>query len=413
MSNWKWLTYADPHLFVDVTLHRLPLYPLLLAASSKIMGTYWEWGITGLQIILFLYAAVCLNKFMALFQINKLKRNFIILGYLTSLPLMYCFTILTDSIFLSLSLVAFTKLTFFIFHDKFRKDYLLSVFLAITLAGFLRETGLYLGLFLMPSIFLIHKIDKIKFIKLLKTIMLATFMPILILKVWNFERCGKFVQSSGPSTALTSHIIDIINYRYPLVTQTVIQPYLPPKSHLEFRDGLKALQIKMESEKKSILDIQNEVQSSYIRCFANYPLDSIYVVLKRINRDLFFIFFNPFNTIQDWLDPLGEKIVHLSHLQKADYNISNWKALIHIAGLNLCRLVSLILGVLGLFNFWRFIGAPHSPERAIVLGLGLHAFLLIGIYWLINLELRYVLSSVILINIFAFIKIPKYKDLYA
>lgn len=406
LTNTQWLKKANVENFLDPTLHRLPLYPLLMALCMLAGGSNWEILVVIVQCVFLIYSLSCILRLSDCLGFSILGKRTLSFGYLTGLPLMYAFSILTDSLFLSFSIIMICNASIFLLEEENCINLLGKSTVCLLAVGFLRETGLYLGLFSIPLVALTWRNHKKKSLSLLKSIIIASLLPVFFLQGWNFIRCGNAVVSSGLSTALMENTLNLVNFRYPQATESPLALYLPNKPHISFGEGLESLRQKMRIEKKNIIEIQNEAKHSYVMSFFQYPTESFILFIKRLNRDILLVGLNPFNTLQEWWDPLAQKIPHLSQiLKKQNQKVSCWETA-HIVLINTMRLISLLLSLVGIFNVMRCFHSCYSPKRFVVLGLGFYSISMVIIYAAIHLEIRYVLSSIVFITFFAFIKFP-------
>ena len=229
-------------------------------------------------------------------------------------------------------------------------------------------------------------------------LVLSPFLSQELLKNWNYSRIGYRVTSSGLATALVAPAIDLINIRAPQITQTNISPYLCSKPVLTFSDGITAVAKKMTEERKTSIDIQNENLKFFYKSFFTYPKEKMILFWHNLHRDIFMLGLNPFNTVQEWIDPKCEKIPHISSiLKEKSFNVLNLNYLINTIMLNLFRIISLIISFIALSKLVLIIKSKNwDKAQVVILGLAIHSIAWICLHALGHLELRYVLSSIIL-----------------
>ncbi len=395
IKGGEWLDKVDLST-LDITLFRMPLYPLLIALFKMLFGNGWPYGLIAFQLVLLFCSALLVYELCAYLEFKKINMWTAVVGYLTGLPLLYSFFILTDAIYSTLGISVICALCLRIAKKSTDIKYNVVLVISLFLMGFLRETSLYFVLTLLP-IMLINLIYK-EYKKVIKTL-LVCLLPVILaqeaMRQWNNYRCGERILTCGTANALLAPQLDLLNNQPLALEYSSIKSYLPESRPLTFSDGTSAVSNLMKKEQLSVLQIMSMLEGDYYKLLMLFPKDQFDLVIYRLSRDILFVL-NPIFTITELIDPDGIKLPRFSKMEECFKDNTNFGGLIFIFVFNGLRLFSFLFCLFGFYKFTqRIVCRCFNTKTLLVGGMLFHGFSWIFIFSIFHMEIRYIITSVV------------------
>jgi hypothetical protein len=407
LSNSNWLHHADLNAFLDSTIFRMPFYPLLIAANKYLFGpAYWKVFVCIFQVLLLVVSATSINSVCKKLNFSNIQKAFVLIGYLTGHPLLFSFYILTDSLYTSLGVICLCSLTKCLLNEKNRTDCFIVASCLFVLA-LLRETTFYYALTCLPfACYFLLKLKFIKFIKFILILLLPVYLAVVPIKCWNFHRTQTYILTTGLATALITPQIEFIN-NYPQHSQSLsLTAYLPSQQNLMHEDGVLVVKRWIDNKEFDFIQITKKFKLDLYRMLFFYPRESLKNALIRTPLDIFFVELNPFFTIQEFIESiLGYKLLHISSVISNFKNLNDYPIweLLQVGLVNIFRIFSIAICLLGFFKVGQRIRYfQHDSRNYIYIALFTQAILWIATYTLVHIEVRYVMSSIVIFTLLGF-----------
>jgi hypothetical protein len=403
LESSAWWHQADLNTLVDITLFRMPLYPWIIAAGKFLFGEEdWIFFVALLQFLMLIASAFSILALMKRLDFQGKPKIFMIIAYLTGLPLFYSLSILTDSLFTSLGIICLCSLSIYLLEGLNRKN--LAVFsLSLFLMCFLRETSFYYALSLLPfSLYFLHKRDLKGFFKCVLVILVPVLLSQIFIRSWNYYRTGEPILTTGLVTGLVAPQLDFIakypEHRYALN----LTKYLPEKQDLTFPEGTDGVANWIKLEKLTTSEAIEILKKDYYKTLLFYPKESLSISLKRIPLDIAFVEINPFFTLQTYFDPHGVKSPRISRVLFKSEKLSGYPIFVisNLILMNIFRILSVFVFLLGIFKiFQRSFYLNQDPKNYIYLSLFVQSIMWIVLHAVFHLEIRYIMTSIFIFTL--------------
>lgn len=397
LESSAWCHQADLNT-VDITLYRMPLYPLIIAAGKILCGEEnWIFFVALVQFLMLIASAFSISALMKRLDFQGKQKILMVIAYLTGLPLFYSLSILTDSLFTSLGVICLCSLSVYLLEGFNRKN--LAVFLlSLFLISFLRETSFYYALSLLPfSLYFLRNRDLKGFFKCVLIILVPVLLSQTFVKSWNYYRTGEPILTTGLVTALVAPQLDFIA-KYPEYRSALsLTNYLPEKQELTFSDGTDAVMNWIKLEKLTTPKAIETLKKDYYKTLLFYPKESLSISLKRIPLDIAFVEINPFSTLQAYFDPDKVKFPRISRVLFSSEKLSTYPVFVisNVILLSIFRILSVFVFLLGIFKvFQRSFCLNQDPKNYIYLSLFVQSVMWIVLHALFHLEIRYIMTSI-------------------
>ena len=188
LKSSEWLRYANVYDLTDITILRLPLYPLIIALAKQLSVNYWSSILVLFQCVLLGVSGYFLQNFAKILKISKKNVYLLLISYFTGLSLLYSFYILTDSLWISLSVIVFSNLGIFVLSKSDQKKSLMIMAFSLFFMGFLRENAMFFALLLLPLLIMFLRTNKKNALIAAAVLVLSPFLSQELLKNWNYSR---------------------------------------------------------------------------------------------------------------------------------------------------------------------------------------------------------------------------------
>jgi hypothetical protein len=403
LENSAWLHQADLNTFYDPTLHRMLLYPLIIALGKFLLGgKNWIYFVALIQ-----FLALTASTFSILALINRLgfrrkEKILVITAYLTGLPLLLSFSILTDSLFTSFGVICLCSLSIYLLEEENKKNQVVLL-LSLILISFLRESSFYYAITLLPfSLYFLFKHSFRKTFKCILIILVPVLLSQALVKSWNYYRTGDYILTTGLATALVAPQIDFIGAHPEHRNELTLANYLSEKQEPSFTDGVSATMSWMEKEKLTTPKVIEILKRDFYKTFLLYPRESLYICWKRIPLDIAFLEINPSYTFQGIFDPLGTKSPRLSSIARNSEKLDSYSvsSILHMILLNIFRLISVFVFLFGIFKtFERVCYLNQDPKNYIYASLFVQSIMWIVLHGVFHLEIRYIATSIFIFTL--------------
>jgi hypothetical protein len=401
-TNYAKAILANPSLLQqaaidDGTVYRMPLYAFLIALGDILCGRDKGLGfVVVLQVLLLLASSVSLWRLMGSLNFTIKSKIFVLISYLTGLPLFYAFCVLTDSLFTSLGVIALCSLSRY-FLENHKKSHLILFSISSFLMALEKETGLFFALtllsFTLPALFN-YQIKQ--FVKYCLVILLPTLVGQNLIKSWNYYRTNEYILTTGLSTALIPPQLEFIN-TFPAYREEIrLFHYLPQKPDLEYMDGVQAVADWKKAENLTTLQVTELQKRDFYKIFYKYPLQKLRLFRKEIVCS--FTLFNPALTLRDYYrSALNIKMPSMTLLLRQKQRLSDYdtpEAVWVVFFSLMFTFVSIGLLMRGVWIVYnRAMRGTKDFRNLIYPSLFLQSMGWIIIYSLVHQEPRYTLSS--------------------
>ena len=402
LSGWAWIHTVN---FADgasiQTAYRMIGYPLAIAASKLLFGTYWQLAVAVAQITLSLVASWSFFRLCLLLSRSMVVVQLAVFASATGLGLVVDQSLLSDSFFGSIMILVVCRLSRDILENRPASARVAAISGAGLAAMFLlRDSALYLIVFFIPlAFFWLRRLD-CRVAVLRGLILFAPFALVVVsYPLWNAYRSGYLFITTCGHTAFPLALAEIAKEGVPVFEgDTPFERVARQEFHdYSFGEVLILNKVLLTSFGLNPVEISRAASRLYTNVWLKHPLGTALALGKLIKEDHhIFIAFRPdegLAVVPFWAgaERFWPKSIAVWQAYKLDHDVS-WLPLLALQAM--IRVISTLVFILFLAAPVVVMLGPRRQEYLVLLPWWILYFGFLGTYTLIHGDLRYFIPVV-------------------